>query len=91
MSLNTELAKTQAIRRVERREAQRKRDETAQRTMAALERIAAALEWHNIGSMGTVTNRTHQICGNCGQSFPIGSIHICNAVRPTTAGNTYQP
>lgn len=76
------------IRRVEEREAQRQRDETAKRTMQALERIAAALEWGNIAQMGTVTN---QICGNCGRSFPIGAIHICNAVRMTTAEQTYNP
>ena len=76
---------TAAIRRVEEREAQRKRDETARRTMQALERIATALEWQNVASMGTVTNRTHQLCGNCGKSFPIGSIHICNGVPSISA------
>ena len=90
MDLLTDAGKRQ-IASVEARENERKRDETARRTMAALERIALALEWQNTQSMGPVTSRTHQICGNCGMSFPLGSIHLCSAVYPTTAERTYYP
>lgn len=84
------------IHRVEERELQRKRDETQQRIAAALERIATAMEWQGgmavsgLG-LGRFNSRTHQVCGNCGAVFPIGSIHVCNAVNMTTAEHNYLP
>lgn len=85
------LAGHKAIAGVEEREAQRKRDETQQRIADALERIADALEVRNYAPLSPDTSRTINICGNCGKRYPAGGYHICNSVRPTTAGSTYQP